>query len=77
MAERIIDLSYLVCILEKIYFRWAHPEVPDDLWIKYHGFRIGLFLQQKYFRFWKDLCDWVGTKIRNSLEALHQRCALG
>ena len=41
MAIRKIDLSYFVFYIEKISFRWAHPEVQDDLlWIRCHDFRI-------------------------------------
>ena len=58
MAIRKIDLSYFVFYIEKISFRWAHPEVQDDLlWIRCHDFRILLvpIAERSLYRFWKYL----------------------
>ena len=72
-----IDLSYLVKNTVYNSFRWAHPEVPDDLppRIRCHDFRkLACSYSRKFLKgTWKDLCDWVGTKIHNTLESHYIR----
>ena len=72
-----ISLSYLVrdLICESIW--WAHPELPADRIPKVscHDIRkMACSYSRKYFnRPWSELCDWVGTKVRNTLDSHYIR----
>ena len=75
-----ISLSYLVRAFIRESIWWAHPELPADRIPKVscHDIRkVACSYSWKYFnRPWSELCDWVGTKVHNTLDSDYIRDVL-